>query len=224
MQFFHLLTILLGQYLVVYISCDESSSIRRKRRVATTSTDFITVTDIANYLSSGNQRSLLSTSRMDAKEMKKEGKVKKWPRVDFSMATDPPIVKPPPSCDDTSRSNAILSILRVVTPEPELLNTVTPQGMAFAWILSEDPAATTILKKPCDVEPQVRQRYALAVLYYATSGDSWTNRNGWLSLEDECQWEKITCRADEPTVVALALCKYFTVPKFRVTTSSHKHS
>ena len=193
-----------------HVACDESSSttkpIRRKRQAATTTADFITVADIADYLSGGSQRKISSIAMIEGNQVEIEDDAKKWPKLDFSMATDVPIVTPPPACDDTSRSNAILSILRTVTPESILLNTVTPQGMAFAWILSEDPAATTSLKNPCDNVRAIRQRFALVVLYYSTSGDSWIDKSGWLTTNDVCQWAKVACRADEPSIISLSLC------------------
>ena len=207
---FYILAILLGHCFVDFILCDESSStakpIRRKRQVAATTSDFITVADIAEYLSGGNHRKISSIAMIEANQVEVEDDAKKWPKVDFSMATDVPIVTPPPACDDTSRSNAVLSILRTVTPENVLLNTVTPQGMAFAWLLSEDPAATTTLKNPCDNMRAIQQRFAMVVLYYSTSGDSWTDNTGWLTKEDACTWVKVTCHADQPSVIALALC------------------
>jgi hypothetical protein len=206
-----LLVVLYGQCFVDLIVCDESSAsakpLRRKRQVATTTSDVITVADIAEYLSGGNQRKISSIAMIEPNQAEVEDDAKRWPKIDFSMATDVPVVTPPPACDDTSRSNAVLSILRTVTPEAVLLNTVTPQGMAFAWILSEDPAATTTLEKPCDNIRGIRQRFALVTLYYATSGDSWTDNTRWLTTTDACQWAKVMCHADQPTVIALKLCK-----------------
>jgi hypothetical protein len=210
---FYLLNILLLHCLVDLIVSDGPTSVvkpmRRKRQVATTSTtsDFIiTVADIAEYLSGGNQRKISSIAMIEADQVETEDDAKKWPKVDFSMSTDVPVVAPTPACDDTSRSNALLFILRTITPESVLFNTVTPQGMAFAWISSEDPAAATTLKNPCDNIRAIRQRYALVTLYYATSGDSWTDNTGWLTTADTCQWAKVACRADQPTVIALTLC------------------
>jgi hypothetical protein len=205
-----LLFVLFGQYFVDLIFCDELSApekpLRRKRQAATSTSDVITVADIAEYLSGGNQRKISSIAMIEPNQVEIEDDTKRWPKIDFSMATNVPVVTPPPACDDTSRSNAVLSILRTVTPESVLLNTVTPQGMAFAWILSEDPAATTTLEKPCDNIRAIRQRFALAVLYYATSGDSWTDNARWLTTADACQWAKVMCHADQPTVIALRLC------------------
>jgi len=32
------------------------------------------------------------------------------------------------------------------------------------------------------------QRYSLATFYYSSAGDTWDNKTGWLSDEDECSW------------------------------------
>ena len=215
LRVFYLLAVLYGQFLVDLIIADESSAsakpIRRKRQATTTTSDIVTVADIAEYLSGGKQRKISSIAMIETNQVEVEDDAKRWPRIDFSMATDVPVMTPPPACDDTSRSNAVLSIIRTVTPESVLLNSVTPQGMAFAWILSEDPAATTTLEKPCENIRAIRQRFALVTLYYSTSGDSWTDNTGWLTAADACQWSKVTCQADQPTIIALALCTYMKI-------------
>jgi len=57
---------------------------------------------------------------------------------------------------------------------PPAANDTTPAAMAMRW-LEEDPRL--------DSYPLERreQRYALAVFYYATNGDTWYNNTGWLS-------------------------------------------
>ena len=88
----------------------------------------------------------------------------------------------------------------------------TPQQSAFAWLM-EDPAwhdrnALTRLpgvqQPPTDLsdtdedhddvydpypEWRIRQRFALATLYYATAGNLWSNSTHWLSYKHhECFW------------------------------------
>jgi hypothetical protein len=55
----------------------------------------------------------------------------------------------------------------------------TAQAQALAWLAT---ANTTM------VAWQMRQRYALAVLYYSWHGDNWVNSTGWLSTQSECSW------------------------------------
>jgi hypothetical protein len=216
MRIFVLPLLIVGQSLVC-IGCHGSesattNSVSRTRRRAASAVFYPTVQDIEDYLN-GNHRATSSISFVKPTSLLDE-EGKKWQKHVFSMVTDPPsqspILPPPPCNNNLSRSDAILEILRSVTPEPTLLNTVTPQGMAYSWLVSEDPAATTTLINPCDHMMQIQQRYALAVLYYSTSGDSWTNRKGWLTFDDECTWAKVTCHADEPSVGALYLCKLST--------------
>jgi hypothetical protein len=201
MRIFLLLIILVGDLSLSRV-CDgalssSTSSIRRKRRVTT-------VADIEEYLNI-HQRDTSSVAMIEPLRILE---AKDWPRHDFSMATDPPI-RPPPKCNGAlSRSDSVLEILRSVTPEPTLQNAMTPQGMAYAWITSDDPLASTTLKNPCDHMTQILQRYALVVMFYATSGDSWTNKEGWLTAETECAWSGITCHAVQSTVSVLMLCKY----------------
>lgn len=40
---------------------------------------------------------------------------------------------------------------------------------------------------------QLLQRYALAVLYYATDGPSWKHRTYWLTGRHECGWQFVIC-------------------------------
>jgi hypothetical protein len=60
-------------------------------------------------------------------------------------------------------------------------NSTSPQAKALAW-LTNDSAFYEYDSR------RVLQRYALAVLYYSTSGELWTNSTGWLSSSNECAW------------------------------------
>jgi hypothetical protein len=58
----------------------------------------------------------------------------------------------------------------------------TPQYRAFEWLVN-DPLLGTF------PDWRLRQRFALASLFYSTSGSSWINNDGWLSYSiHECQW------------------------------------
>jgi hypothetical protein len=57
---------------------------------------------------------------------------------------------------------------------------------------------------------QLRDRFALASLYYAGNGDGWINRRGWLSKDHVCEWgarggdgdndnEQVKCTLDVTT-------------------------
>jgi len=71
------------------------------------------------------------------------------------------------------------------------------QLKAFAWLVDQDTL------RVCPVDILFLQRYALAVLYFATAGDQWLtcDRHGnttcakepFLSAVDVCLWGGITC-------------------------------
>ncbi|CAB9512857.1 Leucine Rich Repeat [Seminavis robusta] len=59
----------------------------------------------------------------------------------------------------------------------------SPQSKAWHWLLKDREFL------PSSSEDQIKQRYALVTLYYATRGDLWTDKNGWLHHDmDECKW------------------------------------
>ncbi|KAG7369106.1 RHS repeat-associated core domain containing protein [Nitzschia inconspicua] len=113
-----------------------------------------------------------------------------------SMAPSPAPAEssPPPSadistpCETLSREEGMLVALSNVTDRAILEDPVTTQYMAASWLISEDPASVD----PCTYET-LSQRYALANLFFATDGASWTVNTGWLSGEDECDWSNVEC-------------------------------
>ena len=57
----------------------------------------------------------------------------------------------------------------------------SPQSLAFQWVTSESEFETLPLDRQ-------QLRFALATLYYSTTGESWTNNAFWLSSVNECFW------------------------------------
>jgi hypothetical protein len=60
-------------------------------------------------------------------------------------------------------------------------NSSSAQAKALMWLKSD------ALQNDYD-SYRLRQRYALAVLYFATNGQAWKNSTGWLSNASECAW------------------------------------
>jgi len=54
----------------------------------------------------------------------------------------------------------------------------------------------TLNPDPCGEDPYDIQRYVAAVFYYSTGGDDWENSGNYLSSEDECNWDGISCNDD----------------------------
>jgi hypothetical protein len=129
------------------------------------------------------------------------------PSPSAAPTTPAPTITPRPSpsptelCYDSTLEEFLLEILSPITNPSILQDPSTPQGMAFDYMVNDDP----YLRNPCG-KPTIEERYGLTTLYFATNGDSWTNREGWLGEEQECAWFGVEC--DENNLVTkLQLCK-----------------
>ena len=92
-------------------------------------------------------------------------------------------------------------ILAPFSEKEVLLDVSTPQHKARSWIVNEE--AVDLSR-----DIQVRQLYAMAVLYYETSGSGWKNEFGFMRSPNVCQWNDldsfrgIFCDNDEVIAVS----------------------
>ena len=82
-----------------------------------------------------------------------------------------------------------------------LLTNGTPQQQAMVWLESEK-GTSEIMN-----DTELLQIYALATLYYATSGDQWFNSGSlWLlSTDNYCDWFGLKCDANRSQVISMNL-------------------
>jgi hypothetical protein len=81
----------------------------------------------------------------------------------------------------------------------------SPQWRAVEWLLSEDLAQLPFIKNRVPDVARLRQRYALAVLYFHFGGAAWNlpAGTGWLSdtnndvAMNECDWLAVVCSDDD---------------------------
>jgi hypothetical protein len=59
----------------------------------------------------------------------------------------------------------------------------SPQFLALRWLADNDPAVLDL-----DSTPTLVERYTLAVLYFATSGEGWGDQSNFLSATSVCLW------------------------------------
>eukprot|EP00980_Cylindrotheca_fusiformis_P013057 scaffold3267_cov140-Cylindrotheca_fusiformis.AAC.19 len=102
--------------------------------------------------------------------------------------TSQPLGSPVHCSNGVRREDLYLAYLRQITGQNILEDTSTPQGMAYAFIINYD----TMFAKSCNVAGLVN-RYALMTFYFATSGDMWTNNQGWCGGSPHCSWTGVTC-------------------------------
>lgn len=107
-----------------------------------------------------------------------------------SSPTPAPTQGPPLAClEGTTREDYFFDLLSPTTDRVLLRDPTTPQGMAYDWMLNQDPVFAV---DPC-YYPTTEQRYGLLTLYFATNGAQWTNSSGWLGGSSECTWAGVVC-------------------------------
>ena len=98
--------------------------------------------------------------------------------------TSPTNTTAPPT--PTSRLDAFQELLFGVSSSADWQNTSSPQWKALQWLANEDEA---------ELQPEdpalfdtIRDRYIMALFYFATNGDGWFYRLGFLTSVPVCNW------------------------------------
>ena len=89
--------------------------------------------------------------------------------------------------DGRTREEFLLDQLSEITAASILQDPTTSQGQAFLF-MNNDPLNPNVCSYPT-----IDQRYGLATFYYATDGENWLNKQGWLSNQLECNWSGVDC-------------------------------
>jgi hypothetical protein len=102
--------------------------------------------------------------------------------------------------DEAARKEKIVAFINSITFSASPLSypssnneDATAEVAALTWLIDQEPARRFQEDDYRD-QRRLRQRYALAALYF--SGGAWANDNVWLSDSDECYWLGITCSED----------------------------
>ena len=95
----------------------------------------------------------------------------------------PAPVTPAPTASQIDLTEYLLHTVSVGDDEStaRIVRTSEPQSDAFVWLLENTDVWGHSVQR-------IRQRYALATLFFATVGTSWDVSSGWLVEEDECSW------------------------------------
>jgi len=118
-------------------------------------------------------------------------------------------------CDGLTLEEWAQQLLEIVLDISDLteLEPESPQAEAYEWLLDEQIVCP-------DEEEDVLQRYVMAVLYFSTNGDSWTNctraeasavnptlcpsdGTRFLSTSDVCFWFGVTCGRSSITEISI---------------------
>lgn len=109
-----------------------------------------------------------------------------------SNANPPPPPGPSEPVDDplaglSEREVTVFNTIKPISPDPKILDPLSPQGQAFQFVANDDPAQVE------GESVQLVQRYVLGSLFFSTNGGNWTNSTNWMSGVSECEWFGITC-------------------------------
>jgi hypothetical protein len=116
---------------------------------------------------------------------------------------DAPTTAPIDCLMGRSREEYIFDLLVPITSARLLNDPSTPQGMAFDYLANEDPH----LDDPC-ASSTIEQRYGLTAIFYSTQGNGWIDSQGWLGIDQECQWAGVQCIENSEIVSRLLLRKF----------------
>jgi hypothetical protein len=122
------------------------------------------------------------------------------------LTTDAPSFSP----QEAARRSAITALIVNTSGVIVLLDPLSPQYMAYQWILNDDPQQLSL-----DDTPQLMQRYTLATLFYSTNANNtWfscgppdgstscpTPEQRFLGNSSACLWFGITCASEVITTV-----------------------
>ena len=78
--------------------------------------------------------------------------------------------------------DALSSQHNITVDRRDLSNMSSPQYKALSWLAIEDE----FISSPGD--PDMLERYILAVFYFSTDGDNWDINNQWFSEKHICKW------------------------------------
>lgn len=130
---------------------------------------------------------------------------------DDSSPTTPATASAPPPSPTAPPTGAVvltpeeqLTIIRAATIENAATSNSTlllPENVSLYVDIAADSSASPVVRAvswimyddPWDSEEWLTVRYALAVLFYATNGQSWSVNDGWLTEKSACEWHGVTC-------------------------------
>lgn len=86
-----------------------------------------------------------------------------------------------------NRGYNILNTVRNISGKSSIELQASPQHKAMCWLIHSDKSGLS------PSGSKVKERYALATLWYATTPDVWQTKTNWLTNESICNWFGITC-------------------------------
>ena len=86
-----------------------------------------------------------------------------------------------------NRGHKLLNSLESFSNNASLGMSSAPEHKAMCWLIHTDKSGIT------PGSSKMKERYALAVLWFATKPEVWHTSTNWLTNESVCNWYGITC-------------------------------
>ncbi|CAB9512858.1 Leucine Rich Repeat [Seminavis robusta] len=107
---------------------------------------------------------------------------------DSTATNTEPSTAPAPTGMPSQMPTAFDIYIMSFLPEHSILsiqqNRESPQSKAWQWLIEQDRDSLQLLSID-----RIMQKFALATLYFATAGESWTHNDNWLNHSiHECEW------------------------------------
>lgn len=128
------------------------------------------------------------------------------PSFNASATTNNP-TSPPPTIKPTEDIDT--KMLRIIGGiYPGEFPSTNDQEDALEWLSLDDKVAMLVNTEASNHHYLAVQRYCLALLFYMTDGLHWVRKYLWLSSQDVCDWEMLSCD-DDQQVIRMSICKWF---------------
>ena len=122
-------------------------------------------------------------------------------RIPTAYSTNAPTTTQAPTTNRLQHLKDLL-ISNNATDPMLLSNTSSPQFRAMEW-LANSPTDTNSLT----AVDRTIERFVLALLFYTLNGSEWKRSQSWLSDENACNWETVTCSHEGKNVAGISVGK-----------------
>jgi hypothetical protein len=90
--------------------------------------------------------------------------------------------------DEDANTKYLQELVSTLSSQEDLQDPSSPQSRAVAWMVGQ-PDLNFIQVEGFDRDSRVKERYAMAVLYYSTNGENWTRGEPYLTKGPICAWD-----------------------------------
>eukprot|EP00536_Pseudo-nitzschia_multiseries_P003582 jgi/Psemu1/323076/estExt_fgenesh1_pg.C_560026 len=103
----------------------------------------------------------------------------------------------PPSTENLEKENYLRHMVKQLSGLSFVAVKNNPQNLALQWMLADPYIFSGAIDNESNPASKLAERYALAVLYFSTSGESWFDGIGFLNYSSVCDWKTCSDCSDQ---------------------------